>query len=340
MIHIREANFDDFEAEWQLVRLIPTDENGYINPWYCVGREDFDKALYEMIEAADGIGLPEGYVPETTLFIWKDFELIGQAKIRHFLTDSLRHGSGHIGYWIAPGFRGHGFGTEALRLVLQYAESIVSEDEFYLRANKENTASLRIMEKNGGHIVGEDGDKVFVRIAKPDWSLLETADGEKTVSFGEMDETADKRFMESIEKHYAKMLTENGEAPEESSLAQAKAVLKGLRDDEAAGNTLRVIRDGDSGEAVGYIWYKYIDEEKRRFGYTVYLYINEDCRDRGYGSAALGKLERDAADKGFGELRLCVWRSNSAAERLYERLGYKVYAEQNEGRKRFMRKLR
>lgn len=173
MIHIREANFDDFEAEWQLVRLIPTDENGYINQWYNIGRGAFDKALYEMIEWAEGIGLPEGYVPETTLFIWRDMQLIGQAKVRHYLTDALRNGSGHIGYWIAPQFRGKGFGTEALRLVLEYAESIVPEDEFYLRADSGNAASIRIMQKNGGRVVGERDGKVFVRITKPDWSVLE-----------------------------------------------------------------------------------------------------------------------------------------------------------------------
>ena len=334
MIHIREANFDDFEAEWQLVRVIPTDENGYINPWYCVSRADFDTALYEMIEAADGIGLPEGYVPETTLFIWNDMELIGQAKVRHYLTDTLAHGSGHIGYWIAPQYRGRGIGTEALRLILQFAEDIVTEKEFYLRADKTNPASIRIMEKNGGHIVGEDGGKVFVRIARPDWSILDDKGGIRTVCFSDMDAAADISFMDSIEKHYALMLTENGEASAEGSLDRAKAVLKGLREDKTAGNTLKVIADAASGETVGYIWYKYVTEPERSFAYTVYLYINEESRNKGYGTAALKKLEADAQDRGFNDLRLCVMRSNEAAERLYGRLGYKVYAEQ--GPKRYM----
>ena len=100
-------------------------------------------------------------------------EIIGEAKIRHYLTEALKTGSGHIGYWLAPEYRGKGYGTEALRQVLEYAENIIPEDEYYLRADSDNTASLRIMEKNGGRIVREDDKKVYVRIQKVDWSALE-----------------------------------------------------------------------------------------------------------------------------------------------------------------------
>ena len=62
--------------------------------------------------------------------------------------------------------RGKGFATEGLRLTLEYAESIVPEAEYYLRVNKENPASLRVMIKNGGRIVGETEDKFLVRIPK------------------------------------------------------------------------------------------------------------------------------------------------------------------------------
>ncbi len=333
MIHIREANFDDIEAEWRLVKSIPADENGYINPWYNVEKENFFSALYEMLEAADGIGLPEGYVPETTLFIWKDFELIGQAKVRHYLTEALRHGSGHIGYWIAPQYRGKGFGTEALRLVLEYAENIVPEDEFYLRADKGNAASVRIMEKNGGRIVGEDGGKVFVRIKKPDWSILNN-DGARTVRFSDTDAETDKNSMEAFTKHYSRMLTENGEASEGESLAVSRERLTALRNNGEE-NILRVIEDGTSGETVGYIWYKFVSEEARKFAYTVYIYILEGRRDLGYGTAALKALETLALEKGFNEMRLCVWESNSSAEKLYKRLGYEVY--DTEGKKRYLR---
>ena len=329
MIFIREANFDDIEAEWRLVKKIPTDENGYINPWYLVNRKDFVGALYGMLEASKGIGLPEGYVPETTLFIWKDFEIIGQAKVRHYLTEALKTGSGHIGYWIAPEFRGKGFGTEALRLVLEYAERIVPEDEFYLRADRSNGASVRIMEKNGGKVIGEKDGKVFVRIKKPDWSALENT--VRSVGFYDTDEASDQEFMDAITKHYGRMLEENG-AGEAGSAGEKLYALRNSGEE----NTVRVLRNPVLGN-VGFIWYKFVSEEDRKFAYTVYLYINEEKRSCGYGTSALKELEHIAEEKGFGELRLCVWESNSGAERLYRRLGYEVYAA--EGKKRFMRKI-
>ena len=40
------------------------------------------------------------------------------------------------------------------------------EDEFYLRVNRDNPASLRVMRKNGGRVAAEDGEKYYVRIEK------------------------------------------------------------------------------------------------------------------------------------------------------------------------------
>ena len=119
-----------------------------------------------MIGHAKGIGLPEGFVPATTLFLWNDTEIVGLFRIRHYLNETLRSGAGHIGYFISKEHRGKGYATQGLRLTLRYAENIVPEAEYYLRVNKENPASLRVMLKNDGRIVGETEDKILVRIPK------------------------------------------------------------------------------------------------------------------------------------------------------------------------------
>lgn len=41
---------------------------------------------------------------------------------------------------------------------------IVPEDEIYLRVNKDNPASLKVMLHNGGYIKYEDDHKFYVRI--------------------------------------------------------------------------------------------------------------------------------------------------------------------------------
>ena len=165
MLYVKTANTADMEKEWQFVREMPADENGLINAWFQVSREDFEtKALPQMIAFGEGKDLPEGYVPETFLFLWDGDRIVGQFRIRHYLCESLRTGAGHIGYFIAKPFRGKGYGTEGLRLTLEEAYRIVPEEEIYLRVNLDNPASLHVMLNNGGRIVGQDEGHYFVRI--------------------------------------------------------------------------------------------------------------------------------------------------------------------------------
>ncbi|MCR5755608.1 MAG: GNAT family N-acetyltransferase [Acetatifactor sp.] len=167
MLYIRRVN-TDIEKEWEFVRNMPEDENGLTNSWNGISRQEFEeKALPDMLRFSKGENLPDWMVPETFLFLWNDGTIVGQFRIRHYLNDALRAGAGHIGYFIAKEFRGKGFGAEGLKLTLDIARTIVPEDEFYLRVNRNNPASLKVMMKNGGHIVAEDEAKYYVRIKNP-----------------------------------------------------------------------------------------------------------------------------------------------------------------------------
>ena len=46
------------------------------------------------------------------------------------------------------------------------AKDIIPEDEIFLRVNKDNIASQKVMIKNGARIAGEDEKHLFMRIAK------------------------------------------------------------------------------------------------------------------------------------------------------------------------------
>ena len=168
MIYLKKACPEDMEKEWLFVRDMPEDENCLTNAYHGVSREMFErKVLPEMLAFSEGAGLPEGYVPETFFFLWDGDTIVGQFRIRHYLCESLRTGAGHIGYFIAGPFRGKGYGTEGLRLTLEEARRIVPEDEFYLRVNRDNPASLHVMLRNGGRIVAQDDTKYYVRIPNP-----------------------------------------------------------------------------------------------------------------------------------------------------------------------------
>lgn len=167
MLYLKEPNYEDIEKEYVFVRDMPVDENGFTNEWHGISREDFEQiALKKMISYAKGEDLPDGYVPETFLFLWDDENIVGQFRIRHYLCESLRIGAGHIGYFIKKEYRGMGYGKEGLSQTLQIARTIIPEDEIYLRVNKDNPASLHVMLHNGGYIEHEDEQKYYVRIRK------------------------------------------------------------------------------------------------------------------------------------------------------------------------------
>lgn len=166
MLYIKTANTYDIEKEYLFVRDIPTDENGFINNYNNIERKDFDDALDCIIANSEGKRLPEGYVPATTYFLWDDDIIVGEFQLRHYLCESLINGSGHIGYYIAPEYRGKGYATKGLAMLLDEAKNIVPEDEIFLHVFKYNPASLRVMLKNGGTIHHESNDSYFVRIKK------------------------------------------------------------------------------------------------------------------------------------------------------------------------------
>ena len=112
------------------------------------------------------VNMPDWFVPETYYYLWDAGHIVGEFRIRHYLTDALKNGAGHIGYSIRKEFRGRGYGTKGLELTLEIARDIVPEEEIYLRLLKSNTASLRVMEKNGAKCVGKDKEHFFMRIHK------------------------------------------------------------------------------------------------------------------------------------------------------------------------------
>lgn len=166
MLELKGIN-TDAEKEWEFVRNMPEDENGFTNSYHGISKQDFiTKVLPGMAKHEKGEDMPDWMVPETILYLWQDETIVGQFRIRHYLNDALRIGAGHIGYFIAKDYRSKGFATEGLRQTLGVARTIIPEDEIYLRVNEDNPASLKVMMKNAGRIVDKTEGKIFVRIRK------------------------------------------------------------------------------------------------------------------------------------------------------------------------------
>lgn len=165
MIYLKKANFEDAEKEYEAITSIPENENGFMNGFYAIAKDDFvNFGLQKMINSSEGRGLKEGHVPQTYFFVWDDDKIVGLFKIRHYLNDALRCGAGHIGYAILKEYRGAGYATEGLKAATEICKSLIKEDEIYMSSYKSNPASLRVQMKCGAYLSGENDDHYFTRI--------------------------------------------------------------------------------------------------------------------------------------------------------------------------------
>ena len=101
-----------------------------------------------------GINLPSNRVPETSLWLVDDREVIGQIGIRHKLNEALLGFGGNIGYEIRYSKRGHGYGKLMLKLALDYARKELGLKKVMITCNEDNYASEKVILSNGGFCVG------------------------------------------------------------------------------------------------------------------------------------------------------------------------------------------
>jgi len=111
--------------------------------------------------------VPRGLVPDTLYFLMDEGrgKILGRISIRHRLNENLLHHGGHIGYAIAPSERRKGYATEQLRLGLEKCKEM-GIGPVLVTCNKENAASSKVIQKNGGVLEDErvSGEgKVFQR---------------------------------------------------------------------------------------------------------------------------------------------------------------------------------
>lgn len=166
MIYLKKANLEDAAKEYELVQKIPALENGYENKAYGVSFEEFvNKTIPKWIDSDEGKNLKDGCVPDTHYFLWVDDTPVGIFKLRHYLNDWLRDNAGHVGYGVAKEYRGRGYATEGLRLIIEEARKLpIDTDELYLSVLKNNLASLKVQQKNGAKIVRENDEHYYTRI--------------------------------------------------------------------------------------------------------------------------------------------------------------------------------
>lgn len=114
-------------------------------------------ALIEKLRGySKGIDLPAGFVEHSTYWLVNnDKEILGVINIRHTLTEKLKRKGGHMGFGIRPSERRKGYGTEMLKMALGKAKQL-GLGKVLITCNKENVASAKVIQKNGGKLVSEE----------------------------------------------------------------------------------------------------------------------------------------------------------------------------------------
>lgn len=110
-----------------------------------------------------GINLPEGYVPDTKLWLVDENHFIGEVGIRHKLTPFLLNYAGNIGYQIRFNERGKGYGKTMLKMALDYSKNVLGLRKVLITCDVNNIASEKVIIANGGIFAGIQKNQILDR---------------------------------------------------------------------------------------------------------------------------------------------------------------------------------
>lgn len=153
-----QEEYLDFYNEWK-------DSGETMIPW-VISKDpsNFPAMIQELLDAHNGINLPESWVPDSTYWLVTDEnKIVGAVNIRHSLTEHLFNAGGHIGYGIRPSERRKGYATKLLELSLEKTKEL-NITKALVVCNEVNTASEKTILHNGGlrddDFIEEDGNVV------------------------------------------------------------------------------------------------------------------------------------------------------------------------------------
>lgn len=154
-----EYEFLDIITEWKKSEeeLIPWSLNLY--------DIDFNLMVEKLNGYSKGIGLPEGFIENSTYWLINENDkILGAIDIRHKLTDYLLFRGGHIGYGIRPSERQKGYASLMLSLAMKECKDI-GLSKVLITCLKSNLGSAKTILNNGGILESEDIDngEIFQR---------------------------------------------------------------------------------------------------------------------------------------------------------------------------------
>lgn len=134
--------------------------NGFEYCFPISTNDSIDNDIISLINRHKGINLPDGWVPDSVLFMFDELNntIIGIVSIRHSLTNTLKFRGGNIAYYIKPSQRNKGYANKILSLALKYCNEMLCLDKVLITCSKNNIGSIKTILNNGGILHSEDID--------------------------------------------------------------------------------------------------------------------------------------------------------------------------------------
>lgn len=157
---LKELNMAMGKAEWEMFQDIPVREPGSTN--LCKGLPlDVFPAFLESQLARKYQTISVYDTPARTFLLYGEDVPVGCIGIRTQIDEKWKVWSGNLYFVIRKSERGKGYGSRMLSLALEECRAM-GMTEVYANASAGNTASARVIEKNGGVLTGEkDGSRYY-----------------------------------------------------------------------------------------------------------------------------------------------------------------------------------
>ena len=164
MDNFRPVCFEEKEKIYSLLSGIEKDDNGYINEFAEMTKEEFmTKGIQLLLDWSKGQNLYENFVPTTFHFLYdNENNIVGVFKLRHFLNEFYKNGPGHISYAIKKECRNKGYAKNRLNLAIQVLDNILPEEEKLIKVccSRKNIGSFLTIQGNIP-IITNDLEKEF-----------------------------------------------------------------------------------------------------------------------------------------------------------------------------------
>lgn len=157
---LKELHMGMGQPEWEMYQDIPAKEPGATNLCRGLPPEVFPAWLesqiarkYQRVSYYD--------TPTTVWLMYADSIPVGYIGIRTEIDENWKRWSGNLYYTLRQSARGKGFGTKMLALALDKCRE-AGMTEVFANASAGNTASARVIEKNGGILLEEvEGSRYY-----------------------------------------------------------------------------------------------------------------------------------------------------------------------------------